>query len=56
VPKLQKRDFSRKLTRAIEPKGGPGVELASLEDRACGEGAIVPAKRGHIGITRPSWY
>ena len=27
-------DFKRALTRAIEPTGGPGVELATLEDAA----------------------
>jgi hypothetical protein len=34
MPKLQKHDFSLKLTRVIEPKEGPGVELATLEDAA----------------------
>ena len=32
MPKPQKHDFSLKLTRVIEPKGGPGAELATLED------------------------
>jgi hypothetical protein len=27
-------DFNRALTRTIEPTGGPGVELATLEDAA----------------------
>jgi hypothetical protein len=27
-------DFSLELTRVIEPKEGPGVELATLEDAA----------------------
>jgi len=27
-------DFKLKLTRPIEPTGGPGVELATLEDAA----------------------
>jgi hypothetical protein len=34
VPKVQKHDFSLKLTRLIEPKGEPDVGLASLEDSA----------------------
>jgi hypothetical protein len=34
VPKAQKHDFSLEPTRVIEPKGGPGVELATLEDAA----------------------
>jgi hypothetical protein len=34
VPKPQKHDFSLELTRVIEPKGGLGVELATLEDAA----------------------
>jgi hypothetical protein len=33
-PKPQEHDFSLKLTRVSEPKGGPGVELATLEDAA----------------------
>jgi hypothetical protein len=28
------QDFKRALTRVIEPAGGPGVELATLEDSA----------------------
>jgi hypothetical protein len=34
VPKPQKHDFSLNLSRVIEPKGGPGVEFANLEDAA----------------------
>ena len=34
MPKPQEHDFNRKLTRVIEPKEGPGVELATLEDAA----------------------
>ena len=29
MPKSQKHNFSLELTRVIEPKGGPGVELAT---------------------------
>jgi hypothetical protein len=42
VPKPQKHDFSLKLTRVIEPKGGPGVELATLEDATRFMGHIRP--------------
>ena len=34
MPKPQKHDFSLKLTRVIELKEGPGVELATLDDAA----------------------
>ena len=34
MPKPQKQDFSLKLTPVIEPTGGPGAELATLEDAA----------------------
>jgi len=30
----EKHDFSLNLSRVIEPKGGPGVEFANLEDAA----------------------
>ena len=43
VPKPQKHDFSLKLTRVIKPKGGPGVELATLEEIA----AIHPSLCGY---------
>jgi len=56
VPKPQKHDFSLKLTRVIEPKGGPGVELATLEDAARFMGKMRPFRqRGRIGIMRQSW-
>jgi hypothetical protein len=44
VRKSQKHDFSLKLMSVIEPKGGPGVELATLEDAA-----------RSMGIMRRSW-
>jgi len=51
VPKPQKHDFSLKLTRVIEPKGGPGVDLATLEDAACFMGKMRPFwQRG------PHWH
>jgi len=55
VPKPEKHDFSLKLARVIEPKGGPGVELATLEDaaaswRRCGRFG----SGGRIGIMRRS--
>jgi hypothetical protein len=50
VPKPQKHDFSRKLTRVIEPKGGPGVELATLEDAARFMGHMRPWRQ-----VRPHW-
>jgi hypothetical protein len=40
VPKPH--DFSLKLTRVIEPKGQPGVELATLEDAARFMGKMRP--------------
>jgi len=45
VPKPQKHDFSLKLTRVIEPKGGPGVELATLEDAARFMGKMRPFRQ-----------
>jgi hypothetical protein len=33
-------DFKRALTRVIEPTGGPGVELVTLEDAAPGVAAL----------------
>jgi hypothetical protein len=38
----QAHDFKRAMTRAIEPTGGPGVELTTLEDavRFIGHGVI----------------
>ena len=50
VPKPQKHDFSLKLTRVIEPKEGPGVELATLEDAALFMGHMRPWRQ-----TRPHW-
>ena len=45
MPKPQKHDFSLKLTRVIEPKGGPGVELATLEDAARFMGKMQPFRQ-----------
>jgi hypothetical protein len=45
VPKPQKHDFSLKLTRVIEPKEGPGVELATLEDAARFMGQMRPFRQ-----------
>jgi hypothetical protein len=45
VPKRQNHDFSVKLTRVIEPKGGPGVELATLEDAARFMGKMRPFRQ-----------
>jgi hypothetical protein len=48
--KPQKQDFSLKLTRVIEPKEGPGVELATLEDAARFIGHVRPWRQ-----VRPHW-
>jgi hypothetical protein len=45
-----KADFSLGLTREIEPTGGPGVELATLEDAARFTGAMKPWRQ-----TWPHW-
>jgi hypothetical protein len=45
VLKPQKHDFSLELTRVIEPKGGPGVELATLEDAARFMGKMQPFRQ-----------
>ena len=45
MPKPQKHDFSLELTRVIEPKGGPGVELATLEDAARFMGKMRPFRQ-----------
>jgi hypothetical protein len=45
VPKPQKHDFSLRLTRVIEPKGGPAVELTSLEDAARFMGKMRPFRQ-----------
>jgi hypothetical protein len=50
VPKPQKHDFSLKLTRVIEPKEGPGVKLATLEDAARSMGHMRPWRQ-----IRPHW-
>jgi hypothetical protein len=50
VPKPEKQDFSLKLTRIIEPKEGPGVELATLEDAARFMGQMRPWRQ-----VRPHW-
>jgi hypothetical protein len=43
-------DFSGMLTRVIEPKGGPGIELATLEDAARFMGKMRPFRQA-----RPHW-
>jgi hypothetical protein len=50
VPKPQEHDFSLKLTRVVEPKEGPGVELATLEDGARFMGHMRPWRQ-----VRPHW-
>jgi hypothetical protein len=45
VRKPQQHDFSVKLTRVIEPNGGPGVELATLEDAARFMGKMRPFRQ-----------
>jgi hypothetical protein len=45
VRKPKKHDFSLKLTRVIEPKGGPGVELGTLEGAARFMGKMQPFRR-----------
>ena len=42
--------ISIRLTRAIEPREGPGVELATLEDAARFMGHMRPWRQ-----TRPHW-
>src|SRR5262249_53506977 len=52
----QKHDFSLKLTRVIQPKGGPGVELATLENAARFMGKSGRfGSGGRIGIMLRSW-
>ena len=43
-------DFKLALTRVIEPTGGPGAELASLEDAARFVGLMRPWRQA-----RPHW-
>ena len=50
MSKPQKHDFRLKLMRVIEPKEGPGVELATLEDAARFMGHTRPWRQ-----TRPHW-
>jgi hypothetical protein len=50
VPKPRKPDFTHKLARTIEPTGGPGVELATLEDAARFIGLLRPWRQ-----RRPVW-
>jgi hypothetical protein len=38
-------DFKRALTRVIEPTGGPGVELVTLEDAARFVGMLKPRRQ-----------
>jgi hypothetical protein len=45
-----KADFSLGLTRAIEPTGGPGAELATLADAARFIGLLRPWQQA-----RPHW-
>jgi hypothetical protein len=45
VSKPQKHDFRLKLTRVIEPKGGPGVELITLGDAARFIGKMRPFRQ-----------
>ena len=53
----QKHDFSLKLTPVIEPKEGPGVDLATPEDVARFMGHMRPWHRRHrTGITKPRLY
>ena len=43
-------DFKLALTRVIKPTGGPGAELATLEDAARFVGLMKPWRQ-----TRPHW-
>ena len=43
-------DFKLALTRVIEPTGGPGAELATLEDAARFVGPMRPRRQA-----RPHW-
>jgi hypothetical protein len=43
-------DFKPALTRVIEPTGGPGAELATLEDAARFVGLMKPWRQ-----VRPHW-
>jgi hypothetical protein len=43
-------DFKLALTRVIEPTGGPGAELATLEDAARFVGLMKPWRQA-----RPHW-
>jgi hypothetical protein len=43
-------DFKRTLTRMIEPTGGPGVELMTIEDAARFVGLIKPRREA-----QPHW-
>ena len=47
MPKPLKPDFTRKLARTIEPTGGPGVELETLEDAARFVGLLRPSRQRH---------
>jgi hypothetical protein len=50
VSKSRKPDFTRKLARTIEPTGGPGVELSTLEEAARFIGHLRPWRQ-----RRPVW-
>src|SRR5215813_1310268 len=55
-PMSEAHDFKLALTRVIEPTGGPGAELATLEDAARFIGLMRPwRQRGRIGTMRRSW-
>jgi hypothetical protein len=43
-----KHDFTQKLARTIEPKGGPGVELVTLEDAAKFIGLMKPWRQRRL--------
>ena len=49
-------DFKLALTRVIEPTGGPGAELATLEDAArfIGSARLLTLRRGLDRVSRPT--
>jgi hypothetical protein len=49
-------DFKLALTRVIEPTGGPGAELATLEDavRFIGSARLLTLRRGLDRVSRPT--
>jgi hypothetical protein len=50
MAKTREPDFTRKLARPIEPTGGPGALLETLEDAARFIGLLKPWRQ-----TRPYW-